>query len=138
MPRRNEKRLSVFLRIAFIGCIIALAILTWLPAAIMMQTVPGSEVACSTAPGTAIGRSDRCLHPELVGAASLALADAFDLGRVERVELEAALTLLLRADLASAGQRLMEHFLKARADDPAGDVANDAAQPRAQQAQLSP
>ena len=52
------------------------------------------------AAGTAVGRSDRCLHPELVGAASLALADAFDLGRVERVELEAALTLLLGADLA--------------------------------------
>src|SRR5215831_9414106 len=90
------------------------------------------------APGTAVGRSDRCLHPELVGAASLALADAFDLGRMERVELEAALTLLLRADLAGPGQRLVEHLLKARAGDLAGDVANDAAQPRAQQAQLSP
>src|SRR5262245_24486081 len=90
------------------------------------------------AAGTAVGRSDRCLHPELVGAASLALADAFDIEGVEGIELEAALTLLLRADLAGPRQRLVEHLLKARADDLACDVANDAAQPKAQQAQLSP
>ena len=44
MPKRIEKRLSVLLRTAFIGCIIALAILAWLPATIMMRTVLGGHV----------------------------------------------------------------------------------------------
>ena len=44
MPKGIEKRLSVLLRTAFIGCIIALAILAWLPATIMMRTVLGGHV----------------------------------------------------------------------------------------------
>ena len=55
-----------------------------------------------TARRAGIGGDDRCLDPELVGRAGLALADAFDLGRVEGIELPAALTLLLRADLGGA------------------------------------
>jgi len=43
MPKRKEKVLPVFLRAAFIGCIIALAILAWLPAAIMMRTMLGGH-----------------------------------------------------------------------------------------------
>ena len=38
MPKTIEKPLSVFLRAAFIGCIVALAILAWLPAAIIVRT----------------------------------------------------------------------------------------------------
>jgi hypothetical protein len=38
-----EERLSVILRTAFIGCIIALAILAWLPATILMRTVLGGH-----------------------------------------------------------------------------------------------
>ena len=43
MPKKIEKPLSVFLRAACIGCIIALAILAWLPATIMMRTVLGGH-----------------------------------------------------------------------------------------------
>ena len=46
-----------------------------------------------------IGGDDRDLDAELVGRAGLALADAFDLGGVEGIELPAALALLLGADL---------------------------------------
>jgi hypothetical protein len=41
-----------------------------------------------------IGRDDRGFDAELVGRAGLALADAFDLRRMERIELPAALMLL--------------------------------------------
>ena len=43
MPKKIEKPLSVFLRAAFIGCIIALAILSWLPATIMTRTILGGH-----------------------------------------------------------------------------------------------
>ena len=43
MANGIEKRLSVLLRTTFIGCIIALAILAWLPATIMMRTVLGGH-----------------------------------------------------------------------------------------------
>lgn len=38
MPKETEKPLSVFLRAAFVCCIIALAMLAWLPATILMRT----------------------------------------------------------------------------------------------------
>ena len=43
MLKRIEWPLSVFLRAAFIGCIIALAIFAWLPATIMMRTMLGGH-----------------------------------------------------------------------------------------------
>ena len=54
---------------------------------------------------------------------------------MERIELEAALALLLGADLIGFHQRPLEDGLETGiAGDPAADVANDAAEPRAQQA----
>lgn len=44
MPKGIEKRLSVLLRAAFIGCIVALAVLAWLPATIMVRTELGGHV----------------------------------------------------------------------------------------------
>src|SRR5262245_43730009 len=43
MTKRNNKQLSLFLRCASIGCIIAVALLSWLPATIMMRTVLGGH-----------------------------------------------------------------------------------------------
>ena len=40
---RTGKPLSVFLRVAFIGCIISLAILAWMPAKAMTRTVLGGH-----------------------------------------------------------------------------------------------
>jgi hypothetical protein len=80
-----------------------------------------------------IGGGDRDFDAELIGRAGLALADAFDLGSVEGIELPATLALLLRTDLAGAGKRPLERFLQGRlAGDLAADVADDAAEPRAQ------
>jgi hypothetical protein len=45
---------------------------------------------------------------ELVGSAGLALADAFDLGCVEGIQLLSALALLLRADLLGTRERPFE------------------------------
>ena len=46
-----------------------------------------------------IGADDGCLNAELVGRTGLALADAFHLRSMERIQLPATLALLLRADL---------------------------------------
>lgn len=77
------------------------------------------------------------LHPELIRRGGLAFADALDLRGMEGIQLPAALALLLRADLRSpakrAGECLLEHGL---AFDLAADVADDPAQPAAQDAQL--
>jgi VanZ family protein len=43
MPKGFEKRPSVVFRTAFIGCIVALAVLAWLPATIMTRTVLGGH-----------------------------------------------------------------------------------------------
>jgi hypothetical protein len=40
----TEKLLSGFLRAAFIGCVIALAILAWMPAKAMTRTILGGHV----------------------------------------------------------------------------------------------
>ena len=55
-----------------------------------------------------IGGYDRGLHTELVLRVCLALADALDLGRVEGIELPAALALLLGANLIGARERPLE------------------------------
>jgi hypothetical protein len=84
-----------------------------------------------------IGGDDGDLHPEFVGLAGLALADAFDLGSMEGIQLPAALALLLRADLGGARERPGEGLLQRRlTGDLAADVADDAAEPRAQEPQL--
>src|ERR1700682_5829427 len=83
-----------------------------------------------------VGADDRDLDAELVGRARLALADAFDLGRVEGIELPAALALPLGANLLGAGKRAGEDRLEIFfAFDLAADVAHQAAQPRAQETQ---
>jgi hypothetical protein len=87
--------------------------------------------------GAGVGGDDRGFDTELVRRGGLALADAFDLGGVEGIELPSALALLLGADLRGAPKRLLECSLKlALAGDLAADVADQAAEPRAQQAQL--
>ena len=87
--------------------------------------------------GAGVGGNDRSLDTELVRRVRLALADALDLGSVEGIELPPALALLLRADLVGAREGPFERrFDVCPAGDLASDVANDAAEPGAQQAQL--
>ena len=84
-----------------------------------------------------VGGGNRDLDAEFVGRAGLAFADAFDLRGMEGIQLPAALALLLRTDLAGAGKRPLECPLQGRlASYLAADVADDAAKPRAQDAQL--
>ena len=91
----------------------------------------------------ALGRGDRRdnrdLAAELVGGSCLAAADAFHLGRVQRVDLRPALALLLVAD----PQRQIEQRAKAILErgialDLAADVANDAAESGAQEFEFAP
>ena len=88
--------------------------------------------------GAGVGGDDRGFDAELVGCAGLALADAFDLGGVEGIELPSALALLLRSDLRSTRER---RFEDRREFGPSGnlaaDVADDPPEPAAQQAQLA-
>jgi hypothetical protein len=87
-----------------------------------------------TASGAGIGGDDRFLDAELVGRAGLGFADAFDLWGMERIELPATLALLLEADLVGLRQRPLKGGLEiCLAGDPAADVADDAAEPCAQQ-----
>src|SRR5205085_5521585 len=87
--------------------------------------------------GGPIVGDDGGFDAELVRRGGLALADAFDLWSVEGIELPAALALLLRADLRGAAKRECERLLKDRPTfDLAADVADDPAQPAAQDAQL--
>ena len=91
----------------------------------------------------ALGRGDRGdnrdLAAELVGRPGLALADALHLGCMQRVDLGPALALLLLAD----PQREIEQRAKAIPErcvtlDLAPDVADDAAEPGAQEFEFSP
>jgi VanZ family protein len=43
MPKKIKKPVSVLLRAAFIGCLIVLAILAWLPGAVMTRTMLGAH-----------------------------------------------------------------------------------------------
>src|SRR5262245_55925255 len=72
--------------------------------------------------GTAVGDDDRGLHPELIGRAGLALADALGLGGMEGIQIPAALALLLRADLTGAREWCFERGLDVV---PAGDLTAD-------------
>lgn len=87
--------------------------------------------------GLAVGGDKGGFDAKLVRRARLALADTFDLGRVEGIELVAALALLLGTDLRGLRKRLLEGRLElALAFDLAADVADEATKPRSQQAQL--
>src|SRR5271154_5875262 len=81
-------------------------------------------------------RGDRDLDPKLVGAVRLALADAFDLGRVQRIDFPLALMLALLAHPARQHERMAEDTLQfGFALDLAADVANDPAKIGAQRLQ---
>ena len=72
---------------------------------------------------------ERDLDAELVRAMGLALADAFDLGRVQRIDLASALMLALLAHPARQHQRMGEDALQlGLAPDLAHDVAHDPAE----------
>ena len=76
----------------------------------------------------ALGMMERCgdadLDPKLIRAMRLALADAFDLRSVQRIDLRPPLVLALLAHSARQHQRHAEDFLQRRvALDPAQNVA---------------
>ena len=74
-------------------------------------------------------RGERDLDAELVRAMRLALADAFDLGRVQRIDLLSALMLALLAHPAGEHERMGEGALqRGVALDLAHDVARDPAE----------
>src|SRR5262245_35936678 len=76
---------------------------------------------------------------ELVRRARLAAADALDLGRVQRVDLWPALTLLLMSNpQREIEQRAKAVFERCVALDLAANVTDDAAKPRAQKLQFPP
>src|SRR6476661_7971169 len=84
-------------------------------------------------------RSDRDLAAELVGGTGLSFADALNLGRVQRIDLRPALTLLLMAHTQrQIEQRAEAVFERCVALDLAADVTDDAAEPRVQELQLPP
>src|SRR5262249_36040936 len=91
----------------------------------------------------ALGRGDRSgnrdLATELVRRARLASADALDLGRVQRVDLWPALTLLLMANpQREIEQRAKAVFERCVALDLAANITDDASKPRAQKLQFPP
>ena len=86
----------------------------------------GDELA---APGAIERGGERDLDAELIGPMGLALADALDLGRVQRIDLLSALMLALLAHPAGQHQRMGEDALQfGLALDLAHDVANDPAE----------
>jgi hypothetical protein len=95
----------------------------------------GDELA---APGAMEGGGERDLDAELVRAMGLALADAFDLGRVQRIDprdrargqaLASPLMLALLAHPAGEHERMGKDALQfGLALDLANDVANDPAE----------
>jgi E1-E2 ATPase len=75
-----------------------------------------------------IGGDDRNLDAKLIGRAGLALANAFDLGSVEGIQLPATLALLLGTDLAGADKGPGKDFFQGcLTGNLAADVADDAA-----------
>jgi hypothetical protein len=86
----------------------------------------GDELA---APGAMERGGERDLDAELVRPMRFALADAFDLGRVQRIDLLSALMLALLAHPAGEHERMGEGALQlSLALDLARDVANDPAE----------
>src|SRR5260370_42245417 len=79
-------------------------------------------------------RRDRHLAAELVGRARLALADAFDLGGVQRIDLVAALAVVLEAHPVRQGEEIGKALLESLlAGDLAAGVAGPPAEPGAQE-----
>src|SRR5215469_8440462 len=103
--------------------------------------LPCSAVACSTnCPplGAVTGVAIETLQPNSCGA-RLAAADALDLGRVQRVDLWPALTLLLMANpQREIEQRAKAVFERCVALDLAANITDDAAKSRAQKLQFPP
>ena len=74
-------------------------------------------------------RRDAHLDPELIGLVGFSLADAFDLWRMQRVDLLAALPLTLIANLMGQRQRQGEGVIEGGViGDLAPDIADNAAQ----------
>src|SRR5579883_2476262 len=86
------------------------------------------------APGRRRGRGNRYLATELVGCVRLALADAFDFRCVEGIDLGAALPVILmphfNGEIEEVGKAGLEGGF---AVDLPADVADDAAEPRAEE-----
>ena len=92
------------------------------------------------APGSAIGNRDRGLHAKFVAGAGLALGDAFDLGRVQRVDLVLVLRLLgahLFGELERLGEGLGDiGAALAQRLDLATNIAREPPEPGAHLAQV--
>src|SRR5258705_5139658 len=100
--------------------------------------LPCRALACSTncPPWGAVAG---VVAAELVGGTGLSFADALHLGRVQRVDLRPALTLLLMAHTQrQIEQRAEAVFERCVALDLAADVADDAAEPGVQELKLPP
>src|ERR1700693_565962 len=104
--------------------------------------LPCNALACSTnCPplGAVTGVTIETLAAELVGGASLAFADALHLGRVQRVDLRSALTLLLMAnpqrEIEQRTQAILERGIALAL---AANVPDEAAEPGAQEFELPP
>jgi hypothetical protein len=89
--------------------------------------------------GAVAGVTIETLQPSSYVAACLAAADALHLGRVQRIDLRSALALLVLAhtlrEIEERAEAVFEHCV---ALDLAADVAVDAAEPGAQEFELSP
>lgn len=78
------------------------------------------------------------LQAELVGRSSLALADAFDLGGVQGIDLRPTLAVILAADLAGQDEQRPEALFQGGvAVDLAVDVSDDAPEAGAQELECS-
>ena len=91
----------------------------------------------------AFGFGDRGRHRDLatklVGRPCLALADAFDLGGVQRIDLGAALPVILQTHPHRQGEQVGKALLEQLvAGDLAADVADHTAEANAQKLQLPP
>src|SRR5262249_39473473 len=81
----------------------------------------------------------RHLAAELIWRAGFAFADAFDLRGVQRIDLGAALPVILKAHPHRQGEQVGKAFLEGFvARDLAPDIADHAAQPNAQKLELAP
>ena len=84
-------------------------------------------------------RRDRHLAAELVRGSGLALADALDLGRMQRIDLRATLTMILEPHPAGQGEQVGEALCERIVPgDLAADVADHPAEPDAQELQFAP
>src|SRR5215831_18232156 len=103
---------------------------------------PCSALACSTnwpPLGLLAGVATDTLQPNSYGALALPLANAFDLGGMQRIDFGTALPVILKAHPHRQGEQAGKAFperLVAR--DLAPDIADHAAQPDAQELERAP